>query len=157
MNLNIKYKTQSLNRRRKIGPISRFILTSRSQKNTDHVLRRGGSWSKVCPTRVCKVILFYFSKHSSNFCKKINIFSRSKRLGSVPLLNKYTRHKSSSNGGSSIDLSTSIVPEDFELPNEAVSPHLEANMINMPLNETTSALFRKRYRYSTYFGIRVHV
>jgi len=70
--------------------------------------------------------------------------ARSKRLGSVPLLNKYTRHKSSSNGGSSIDLSTSIVPEDFELPNEAVSPHLEANMINMPLNETTSALFRKR-------------
>lgn len=89
--------------------------------------------------------------------KRIIFFSRSKRLGSVPLLNKYTRHKSSSNGGSSIDLSTSIVPEDFELTNEAVSPHLEANMINMPLNETTSALFRKRYRYSTYFGIRVHV
>ena len=147
MNLNIKYKTQSLNRRRKIGPISRFILTSRSQKNTDHVLRRGGSWSKVCPTRVCKVFFLNFQNILIFWIKK-NIFSRSKRLGSVPLLNKYTRHKSSSNGGSSIDLSTSIVPEDFELPNEAVSPHLEANMINMPLNETTSALFRKRYRYS---------
>ena len=34
-----------------------------------------------------------------------------------------------------------IVPEDFELP---VSPQLEANLVNMPLNETTSALFRKR-------------
>ena len=93
--------------------------------------------------------IFIFQNILIFFMKRIIFFSRSKRLGSVPLLNKYTRHKSSSNGGSSIDLSTSIVPEDFELTNEAVSPHLEANMINMPLNETTSALFRKRYRYST--------
>ena len=66
--------------------------------------------------------------------------SRSKRLGSVPLLRNYSRHKSNP-GGPTIDLSTSIVPEDFELP---VSPQLEANLVNMPLNETTSALFRKR-------------
>ena len=66
---------------------------------------------------------------------------RSKRLGSVPLLRNYSRHKSNPHGGSSIDLSTSIVPEDFELP---VSPQIEANLVNMPLNETTSALFRKR-------------
>ena len=67
---------------------------------------------------------------------------RSKRLGSVPLLRNMRK---SNPGGSSIDLSTSIVPEDFELPVEdAVSTHIGANLVNMPINETTSALFRKR-------------
>ena len=71
--------------------------------------------------------------------------ARSKRLGSVPNYFPHYSRKNSKTGGSSLDLSTSIVPEDFELPvEEAVSPHLEANLVNMPLNETTSALFRKR-------------
>ena len=71
---------------------------------------------------------------------------RAKRLGSVPLLRNLRKTHGGSLGGSSVDLSTSVVPEDFELPvEEAVSPHLEANcVVNVPLSESTSALFRKR-------------
>ncbi len=69
---------------------------------------------------------------------------RAKRLGSVPLL----RNARKSNGGSSIDLSTSIVPEDLELPiEEAEAPQLEAAApasMNNPLTKETSELFRKR-------------
>lgn len=64
---------------------------------------------------------------------------RSKRLASVPLL-RGMRNKTS--GTSSVDLSTSIVPEDFELTvdNEAVSPSIDPASSVI----TTSDLFRKR-------------
>ena len=50
-------------------------------------------------------------------------FRRSKRLGSVPLLRRNKTNPS-------VDLSTSIVPEDLELPvdNEAISPLLDQGL-----------------------------